>query len=102
MVRAIKWVDQVSSVLLNTHKPLYYGYMYALAYMQVVEDAPYVTSLGILEKYDCDFCAHGGNEDTVGIIYLAGKEMYLFSDDISTTAEGFDCYGKVKAAGKYK
>ena len=71
MVRAIKWVDQVSSVLLNTHKPC--CIIYALTYVQVVEDAPYVTSLEILEKYDCDFCAHGGNEDTVGIIYLAGK-----------------------------
>jgi ethanolamine-phosphate cytidylyltransferase len=58
MIRAIKWVDQV------------------------IEDVPYVTTLEILEKYDCDFCAHG--------------------DDITTTAEGFDCYGKVKAAGKYK
>lgn len=35
MVRAIKWVDQV------------------------VEDAPYVTSLETLEEYDCAFCVHG-------------------------------------------
>lgn len=35
MVRAIKWVDQV------------------------VEDAPYVTTLETLEQYDCAFCVHG-------------------------------------------
>lgn len=36
MVRAIKWVDEV------------------------VEGAPYVTTLGTLDEYDCDFCVHGG------------------------------------------
>lgn len=36
MVKAIKWVDEV------------------------VEDAPYVTILETLDKYDCDFCVHGG------------------------------------------
>lgn len=36
MVRAIKWVDQV------------------------VEGAPYVTTLDTLNKYQCDFCVHGG------------------------------------------
>jgi glycerol-3-phosphate cytidylyltransferase-like family protein len=35
MVRAIKWVDQV------------------------VEDAPYVTTLETLEEYNCAFCVHG-------------------------------------------
>lgn len=58
MVRAIKWVDEV------------------------VEDAPYVTTLETLEKYDCDFCVHG--------------------DDITVTADGTDTYHLVKAAGKYK
>ncbi|XP_052070725.1 ethanolamine-phosphate cytidylyltransferase-like isoform X2 [Mytilus californianus] len=58
MVRAIKWVDQV------------------------VEDAPYVTTLETLEEYDCDFCVHG--------------------DDITTTADGTDTYYLVKANGKYK
>lgn len=57
MVRAIKWVDQV------------------------VEAAPYVTTLETLEEYGCDFCVHG--------------------DDITTTADGQDTYGIVKAAGKY-
>lgn len=36
MVRAIKWVDEV------------------------VEGAPYVTTLGTLDQHDCDFCVHGG------------------------------------------
>lgn len=36
MVRAIKWVDEV------------------------VEGAPYVTTLQTLDKYNCDFCVHGG------------------------------------------
>jgi len=36
MVKGIKWVDEV------------------------VEDAPYVTVLETLDKYDCDFCVHGG------------------------------------------
>lgn len=36
MVRAIKWVDEV------------------------VEGAPYVTTLETLDKYNSDFCVHGG------------------------------------------
>ena len=36
MVKAIKWVDEV------------------------VEAAPYVTTLETLDKYGCDFCVHGG------------------------------------------
>lgn len=35
MVRAIKWVDEV------------------------VENAPYVTTLETLEEYKCEFCVHG-------------------------------------------
>jgi len=35
MVRAIKWVDQV------------------------VENAPYVTTLETLQEYNCEFCVHG-------------------------------------------
>lgn len=58
MVRAIKWVDQV------------------------VENAPYITSLKTLEKYDCDFCVHG--------------------NDITVDANGQDTYRYVKEAGKYK
>lgn len=58
MVRGIKWVDQV------------------------VENAPYVTTLETLEEYQCDFCVHG--------------------DDITTTAEGQDTYHLVKTAKQYK
>lgn len=36
MVSGIKWVDEV------------------------VEGAPYVTTLETLDKYNCDFCVHGG------------------------------------------
>ena len=58
MVRAIKWVDQV------------------------VEGAPYVTTLETLDKYSCDFCVHG--------------------DDITLDAEGNDTYRFVKEAGRYR
>lgn len=36
MVRGIKWVDEV------------------------VEGAPYMTTLETLDQYGCDFCVHGG------------------------------------------
>lgn len=36
MIKGIKWVDEV------------------------VENAPYVTSLETLDKENCDFCVHGG------------------------------------------
>jgi len=49
---------------------------------EVVENAPYVTTLDTLDEYNCDFCAHG--------------------DDITTTKEGVDTYHKVKDAGRYK
>jgi ethanolamine-phosphate cytidylyltransferase len=52
MTRAIKWVDEV------------------------IEGAPYVTTLDTLDKHDCDFCAHG--------------------DDITTTADGVDTYQDAK------
>lgn len=58
MVRGIKWVDEV------------------------VEDAPYVTTLDTLDKYNCDFCVHG--------------------DDITLTADGVDTYHLVKSAQRYK
>ena len=34
--------------------------MNTLSHFQVVEDAPYVTELETLDKYNCDFCVHGG------------------------------------------
>lgn len=49
---------------------------------QVVEAAPYVTTLDTLEKYDCDFCVHGA--------------------DITTDENGIDTYQAVKDAGKYR
>ncbi|XP_077979718.1 ethanolamine-phosphate cytidylyltransferase-like [Glandiceps talaboti] len=58
MVRAIKWVDEV------------------------IEDAPYITTLETLDKYECDFCAHG--------------------DDITCDENGLDTYRIVKGAGRYK
>lgn len=58
MVRGIKWVDEV------------------------VEDAPYVTTLETLDKNGCDFCVHG--------------------NDITLTADGVDTYHLVKKAQRYK
>lgn len=58
MVRAIKWVDEV------------------------VEGAPYVTHLDVMDEHNCDFCAHG--------------------DDITTCGDGSDPYEGVKKAGRYK
>ena len=49
MVRAIKWVDEV------------------------VEAAPYVTTLETLEKYGCDFCVHGND-----ITMTADGKGYFF------------------------
>ncbi|RIA86788.1 hypothetical protein C1645_740595 [Glomus cerebriforme] len=48
----------------------------------VVKDAPYFTSLEVMEQYNCDFCVHG--------------------DDITTLSDGTDCYQAVKNAGKYR
>lgn len=47
-----------------------------------MEDAPYFTSVEFLRQYNCDFCVHG--------------------DDITTLADGTDCYQAVKDAGLYK
>lgn len=45
MVRAIKWVDEV------------------------IEGAPYVTTIETLDKYNCNFCVHGGKRCS-NTIYL--------------------------------
>eukprot|EP00095_Tigriopus_kingsejongensis_P004495 snap_masked-scaffold3472_size8518-processed-gene-0.1 protein:Tk04495 transcript:snap_masked-scaffold3472_size8518-processed-gene-0.1-mRNA-1 annotation:"hypothetical protein DAPPUDRAFT_305267" len=58
MIRAIKWVDEV------------------------VEGAPYVTTVETLDHYGVDFCVHG--------------------NDISITADGVDTYQEVKSAERYK
>ena len=34
--------------------------MIFLCFFQVVENAPYVTTLETLDEYSCDFCVHGG------------------------------------------
>ncbi|KAI8851095.1 hypothetical protein BC829DRAFT_368759 [Chytridium lagenaria] len=47
----------------------------------VVPDAPYLTTVEMLDKYNCDYCVHG--------------------DDITTMADGSDCYQAVKDAGRY-
>ncbi|KAI9002660.1 hypothetical protein BC832DRAFT_560564 [Gaertneriomyces semiglobifer] len=49
---------------------------------EVVKDAPYFTSLELMDQYQCDFCVHG--------------------DDITTLSDGTDCYQAVKDAGRYK
>lgn len=49
---------------------------------EIVKDAPYVTELEMLEKYNIDFCVHG--------------------DDLVTASDGTDCYHEVKKAGKFK
>ncbi|TRY63050.1 hypothetical protein TCAL_10983 [Tigriopus californicus] len=58
MVRAIKWVDEV------------------------IEGAPYVTTVDTLNKHNVDFCVHG--------------------NDITMTADGIDTYQAVKDANRYK
>ncbi|KAJ3345913.1 hypothetical protein HDU83_003586 [Entophlyctis luteolus] len=49
---------------------------------EVARDAPYETSLDEMDRYNCDFCAHG--------------------DDVTTMADGSDCYSVAKAAGRYR
>jgi|GEM_PF-2169545 len=56
-VRGCKWVDEV------------------------VEDAPYVTTLEIMDQYGCEVCIHG--------------------DDLSIGADGRDTYQIVKDAGRF-
>lgn len=57
-VRACKWVDEV------------------------VEDAPFVTELEVIDKHNIDYVVHG--------------------DDISSAADGTDAYYFVKQAGRYR
>ncbi|KAI8335260.1 hypothetical protein EDC96DRAFT_524993 [Choanephora cucurbitarum] len=49
---------------------------------EVVPNAPYNTTVEILKEYNIDFCVHG--------------------DDITTMADGTDCYQAVKDAGLYR
>lgn len=34
--------------------------VYCYLLWQVVENAPYVTTIETLDQYGCDFCVHGG------------------------------------------
>lgn len=94
MVRAIKWVDEI------------------------VEGAPYVTTLETLDKYNCDFCVHGG-ELPQGcwfkscVISAHGVPACMevmagcchglcFPDDITLTVDGKDTYEEVKHEGRYR
>ena len=58
MARAMRWVDEV------------------------VEGAPYVTTLETLDKHNCDFCVHG--------------------DDLSIGPDGVDTFKTVKDAKRYR
>eukprot|EP01027_Heterolobosea_sp_BB2_P002762 GEZU01004151.1.p1 GENE.GEZU01004151.1~~GEZU01004151.1.p1 ORF type:complete len:347 (+),score=137.27 GEZU01004151.1:351-1391(+) len=49
---------------------------------EVVEGAPYVTQLSMLDQYGVDYCLHG--------------------EDITTDENGVDCYDEIKKAGRFK
>ncbi|KAL6045996.1 choline phosphate cytidylyltransferase [Balamuthia mandrillaris] len=49
---------------------------------EVVPDAPYITQLEVMDQHDADFVVHG--------------------DDVTTAADGSDCYAKAKAVGRYQ
>lgn len=49
---------------------------------EIVPGAPYVTSLDVMDKYNCDVCIHG--------------------DDLVTTPDGHDTYQAIKDAGRFK
>ncbi|XP_041077549.1 ethanolamine-phosphate cytidylyltransferase-like isoform X1 [Polyodon spathula] len=78
MVRAIKWVDEI------------------------VEGAPYVTTLETLDKYNCDFCVHGGEAIHPHLHYSTITSPRQGSDDITLTVDGKDTYAEVKNSGRYR
>src|SRR5688500_2733326 len=49
---------------------------------EVVRDAPYVTQIDWMDRYNCQICIHG--------------------DDLVVAADGSDTYGLVKAAGRFR
>lgn len=63
MVRGIKWVDEV------------------------VEGAPYVSTLETLDRYNCDFCVHGGKNDFV--IQFIVINPCINSDSYKYPGDGF-------------
>lgn len=103
MVRAIKWVDEI------------------------VEGAPYVTTLETLDRYNCDFCVHGGEShemclntschelslksllsDVIRLLRVMRAlcrwwaNVVFLPDDITLTVDGKDTYEEVKRAGRYR
>lgn len=79
MVRGIKWVDEV------------------------IEGAPYVTTLETLDEYDCAFCVHGGKWSHLFNVYQFDFEFRIFfADDLTMTADGVDTYHLVKTAKRYQ
>lgn len=67
MVRAIKWVDEI------------------------VEGAPYVTTLETLDKYNCDFCVHGGEA-----AFVLTRFSSRFDDTLQFALIGFDVINQHK------
>lgn len=86
MVRAIKWVDEV------------------------VQGAAYVTTLETLDKYNADFCVHGGTaspdchrtHSSVRCLLMCVGVFTVASDDITLTVDGKDTYDEVKKSGRYR
>ena len=67
--------------------------------LQVIEDIPCYTSVELLEKHNCDICAHGG---MAMYCQLHSLEYYYYADDFAANADGVDSYATVKTAGKYR
>lgn len=59
MVQAIKWVDEIAP------------------------GAPYVTTLETLDKYNCDFCVHGGEWYSEAIVVLTQALRGLRAEECS-------------------
>lgn len=65
MVRGIKWVDEV------------------------VEGAPYVSTLETLDRYNCDFCVHGGKMTFFIVIRFIVINPCINSDSYEYPGDGF-------------
>uniref|UniRef100_A0A8C2GIQ9 ethanolamine-phosphate cytidylyltransferase n=1 Tax=Cyprinus carpio TaxID=7962 RepID=A0A8C2GIQ9_CYPCA len=68
MVRAIKWVDEI------------------------VEGAPYVTTLETLDKYCCDFCVHGGQSLNIITCLTCAKTLILKSHYYKSGSSDYQQY----------
>lgn len=59
---------------------------------QVVEGAPYVTTVETLDKYNCDFCVHGGKHHRISAVWKVyktrGHLSLLFWNLSSTSIKG--------------